>query len=377
MQMAALKNRLRQEGKPVFDFGAGEPDFATPEPIKKAGIAAIRADFTRYTAASGIPELKSAIRSSLLREQGVEVETEQVLVVPGSKFGLFALLQAVVGPGDEVILPLPYWVSYPEMVRFCGGQPVFADHLSENPRFEISAASYIDRAGPQTRAVLINSPANPSGVVMKERELLEVIDTFAARNILVIVDDCYRHILFGDLPYPAPLRLRPQYREWIAVVSSLSKSYAMTGWRIGYVIAPVLLCAAMTRICEHSLTNTCSISQKAAVTALSKDFKEISTMRHEYHRRRDLMAERLGRISGLTLRLPEGAFYCLVDFSSMLTLKGSDSDRSLARSLAEETGVITVPGSAFGASGFLRFSFATSEETIRRGMDQLEDWLAG
>ncbi|MCU0236018.1 MAG: pyridoxal phosphate-dependent aminotransferase [Acidobacteria bacterium] len=375
LKLVQIKKQLQAQGKVILDFGAGEPDFPTPENIKNAGVEAIQKDFTKYTPTSGIAELKKAIRTAYLAEQDYEAKDAQIVVSPGSKYGLFILLQAVIDPGDEVIVPLPYWVSYPEMVKFCGGAVVFADHLKAQPAFELTAASFISRCTPRTKAVIVNSPSNPTGMVMKGEELAELIAFFHKKNILVIVDDCYRKIMYGAGKYPPPLKLVPAAHEHVAVVSSLSKTYAMTGWRLGYTIVSEALAAAMTKVQEHSTSNPCSISQKAAVEALAGDQGAVLAMVEEYRRRRDYFAKRVDEIGRIAYALPDGAFYFFADFSHYIRRKKFQDDNQLAMDILEKLNIILVPGSAFGAPDHLRISYATSMQDIRAGLDKLEAYL--
>ncbi len=375
LKLVQIKKQLQAQGKVILDFGAGEPDFPTPENIKNAGVEAIQKNFTKYTPTSGIAELKKAIRTTYLVEQEYEAKDAQIVVSPGSKYGLFILLQAIIDPGDEVIVPLPYWVSYPEMVKFCGGTVVYADHLKAQPAFELTAASFISCCGPRTKAVIVNSPSNPTGMVMKEGELAELIAFFHKKNILVIVDDCYRKIMYGEGKYPPPLKLVPAAHEHVAVVSSLSKTYAMTGWRLGYTIASESLAAAMTKVQEHSTSNPCSISQKAAVEALAGDQGAVQAMVEEYRRRRDYFARRVDEIGHIAYALPDGAFYFFADFAHYIRRKKLQDDNQLAMDILEKLNIILVPGSAFGAPDHLRISYATSMQDIREGLDKLEAYL--
>ncbi len=375
LKLVQIKKQLQAQGKVILDFGAGEPDFPTPDNIKEAGIAAIRGNFTKYTPTSGIAELKKVIRATYLAEQEYEAGDAQVVVSPGSKYGLFILLQALIDPGDEVIVPLPYWVSYPEMVKFCGGSVVFADHLGGERPFELTAGSYLSRYSPRTRAVIVNSPSNPTGKVMNGGELTELIRFFHRKKVVVVVDDCYRKILYGGGKYPPPLHLEPEANEHVAVVCSLSKTYAMTGWRLGYTIAPEALASAMTKIQEHSTSNPCSISQKAAVEALAGDQAAVRDMVEEYRRRRDYFAGRVDAIGRIPYALPDGAFYFFADFSYYIRQKGFRDDSQLAMDILEKLNIILVPGSAFGAPGHLRISYATSMRDIREGLDKLEAYL--
>lgn len=375
LKLVQIKNQLQAQGKVILDFGAGEPDFPTPENIKNAGIAAIKNNFTKYTQTSGIAELKKAIQLVYLQEQGFAATEKQIVVSPGSKYSLFLLLQAVIDPGDEVIIPRPYWVSYPEMVRCCGGRVVYADHLQPGKLFELTAASYISQCSAKTKAVIVNSPANPTGKIMKGEELRQLIDFFYKKNILVVVDDCYRKIIYTDQEYPAPMNLVPAARELVAVVSSLSKTFAMTGWRIGYSIVSETLAAAMTKIQEHSTSNPCSISQKAAVEALGGDQSVVQSMVAEYRQRRDYFARRVDDIGHITYALPDGAFYFFADFSYDIANKKFQDDNQLAMDILEKLSIILVPGSAFGAPNHLRISYATSLKDIRAGLDKIEEYL--
>ncbi len=375
LKLVQIKKQLQAQGKVILDFGAGEPDFPTPENIKSAGIAAIQNNFTKYTPTSGIAELKKAIQVSYQAEQEYAAMENQIVVSPGSKYGLFLLLQAVIDPGAEVIVPLPFWVSYPEMVKFCGGRVVYADHLRSDRLFELTAASYISKYSPRTRAVIVNSPSNPTGKIMNGEELGKLIEFFYKKNILVIVDDCYRKIMYSPGKYPSPMNLVPAAREQVAVVCSLSKTYAMTGWRLGYTIAHESLAAAMTKIQEHSTSNPCSISQKAAVEALTGDQKTVQAMVEEYRRRRDYFARRVDEIGHITYALPDGAFYFFADFSHDIRNKKFSDDNQLAMDILEKLNIILVPGSAFGAPNHLRISYATSMQDIQEGLGKLEEYL--
>jgi aspartate aminotransferase len=375
LKMTQIKSQMKAQGRTVIDFGVGEPDFNTPEPIKQAGIAAISGNFTRYTPNTGIPDLKAAIRTSYAAEQGVEPAENEIIVSAGSKFSAFVLMQAVLDPGDEVILPKPYWVSYPEMAIFCGATPVYADHLKTMPMFAMTAASYIEKWTPKTKLVLINSPSNPTGMIMPEAELVAAIRFFAEKNVLVVIDDCYRSILFTGGDYPSPLKLLPEFRDRIAIVASLSKTYAMTGWRLGYTIAPAPLVAAMGKIQEHSTSNACSISQKAAVAALLGDKGAVQEMVRQYAKRRELVARKMDEIGHVRYVKPDGAFYFFADFTHWVQALKFKSDTEMAMAILDQTGVIMVAGSGFGAPGYLRLSFAASEQDLENGLNLVKNYL--
>jgi len=377
LKLLKIKNTLKKEGKDILDFGAGEPDFATPEPIKERGIEAIRDNHTKYTPVSGTPHLKEAIRKSYLKEQGFEPSDEQIIATPGSKFGLYLILQAVTNHGDEVIVPKPYWVSYPEMVNYCGGRVVYADHLNPDALFQLTAESYIEKFSPQTKAVIINSPSNPTGMIMSSGELKKIIEACLEKNIFILFDDCYRRIIYTDQKFESPLKLVPDAINNIAVISSLSKTFSMTGWRLGYTIASEYICKAMSKVQGHSSSNPCSISQQAAAGALLDEQSYIPPMVHEYRERKNYIAEKMREIGNIRFKDPAGAFYFFPDFSYYIKKMGFQDDNDFAMDILNKLNIIAVPGSAFGAPGYLRISYATSLEDIRKGMDMLGEYLKG
>ncbi len=377
LQLLKIKNTMKNQGKDILDFGAGEPDFATPDIIKERGIDAIRNNHTKYTPVTGIPELKEAIRKSYMDEQGFQPGEEQIIVTPGSKFGLYLILQAITDPGDEVIVPKPYWVSYPEIVRYSGGNVVYADHLTENSLFELTADSYIDKFSGKTKAVIINSPSNPTGMIMNSEELKKIISACVDKNIFLIFDDCYRRIIYTDENFESPLKLFPDSMENIAIVSSLSKTFSMTGWRLGYTIASEYICKAMAKLQGHSSSNPCSISQKAAVGALLDDQSYLAPMIDEYRERRDYIAGRFNEIGNISFVNPEGAFYFFADFTYYINKMGFKDDGDFAMDILNKLNIIVVPGTAFGAPNYLRISYANSLEKIREGLDKLGEYLKG
>ncbi len=374
-ELLALKSMKKEAGIDLLDFGAGEPDFSTPNSIKEAGIAAITSNRTRYTPVSGTGELKLAIAKAYRRDYDLTLSPDEILITPGSKYGLLMIMQCLIDEGDEVILPRPYWVSYPEMVKFCGGTPVYADHLNQPRPLEQKAQQYIDACSSRTRLVIINSPANPSGLCMENGEMGDLIHFFSSRGIMVVLDDCYRHIHFGALPPASPYQLVPQARHQITVVSSFSKSYAMTGWRIGYTVSCPELNRAMTTLAGHSTSNPCSISQCAATSALTGPQNDLEKMVASYRHRRDLVCQRLEAIGEIPFVKPDGTFYIFPDFSRLIPRLGLPDDNALARELLEKMDMIWAPGSAFGAPNHLRFCFAAPEDSINIGLDRLETYI--
>ena len=377
LQLLKIKNALKKEGKDILDFGAGEPDFPTPDLIKDRGIEAIRTNHTKYTPVAGTPELKNAIKQSYLAEQGFEPGDEQIIVTPGSKFGLFLILEAITDPGDEIIVPKPYWVSYPEIVRYSGGEVVYADHLNEQSLFKLTADSYIERFSPKTKAVIINSPSNPTGMIMDSAELKKIVSHCVKKNIFILFDDCYRRIIFTGQEFESPLKLFPEAIDHIAVISSLSKTFSMTGWRLGYTIGPEYICRAMARLQGHSSSNPCSISQKAAVGALLDDQSYIEPMVGEYLERRNYIAKKFEEIGNIKFVNPDGAFYFFADFTYYIKKMGFVDDGDFAMDILNKLNIIAVPGKDFGAPNYLRISFATSLENIRKGLDKLGEYLQG
>jgi len=377
LKLLKIKNTLKKQGKDILDFGAGEPDFATPDTIKQRGIEAIRDNYTKYTPVTGIPDLKDAIRKCYTEEQGFEPEDEQIIATPGSKFGLYLILQAIIDDGDEVVVPKPYWVSYPEIVNYCGGTVVYADHLKENSLFELTAESYIEKFTLKTKAVIINSPSNPTGMIMNSVELKKIVEACVQKNIFILFDDCYRRIIYSDDRFESPLKLFPDAIDNIAVISSLSKTFSMTGWRLGYTIASEYICKAMAKVQGHSSSNPCSISQKAAVGALLDDQSYIDPMVNEYRERRDYIAKTLREIGNINFVDPDGAFYFFPDFTYHIKKMGFKDDNDFAMDILNKLNTIVVPGSAFGAPNYLRISYATSLEDIRKGLDRIGEYLKG
>lgn len=377
LELLKIKNSMIKKGETILDFGAGEPDFNTPDFIKKAGIEAINDNFTKYTAVTGIPTLKEAIAKSYFREQGYSPDASEIVVTPGSKYGLFLIIQSVIDRDDEVIVPKPYWVTYPQLVGYAGGKTVFADHMKSDDLFAITADSYIEKYSARTKAVIINSPSNPTGEIMNERELKEAVQFFTKKGILIIFDDCYRKIIYTDKPFVSPLTIYPESRETVAIVGSLSKTYSMTGWRLGFTIAPEYLCKAMSKIEGHSTSNPCSISQKAAIKALDEEDGSVSDMVKEYRKRRDLITGKINEIGNLKFKVPMGAFYFFIDFSYYIDSMGFKNDTDFAMDILNKLKIITVPGSAFGAEGYLRISYAASLEILEEGFEKLKKYLKG
>jgi aspartate aminotransferase len=361
---------MRDAGIQVLSLGAGQPDFDTPEPIKEAAIAAIRRGATKYTAVGGTPDLRRAIAMKLERDNGLAIPPEDIVVSNGAKHSLYNALCVCIDPGDEVLVPAPYWVSYPEMVRIAGGVPIPV-RAREADGFRIGADLLEAAVTPRTRALILNSPSNPTGAVLGRRDLEAIADVVRRHDLLVITDEIYEKLVYDGVRHLSFAAVAPDRRSSTIVVNGVSKAYAMTGWRIGYAAAPPAIAHAMCDLQGQSTSNPCSISQAAATAALGLDDAVIAPMLAEYARRRERVIERLARLPGLRLTPPAGTFYIFPNVESILAARGLASADELAARLLSEAHVATVPGSGFGVEGYLRLSFATATETLVDALDRL------
>jgi len=374
LAMAATAKAMAAQGLDVVDFSSGEPDFDTPEPVKAAAEAAIRAGFTKYTPSSGIDELRQAIVEKLHTEQGLRYEKSQVLVSCGAKHSLYNLAEALLEAGDEIIIPTPYWVSYSDQALLNDATPVFL-RTSEANGYAINPDNLQRLVTPRTKAIIVNSPCNPTGATY-DRKTLEAIATIAVRHkILIVSDEIYEKVLYDGASHISIATLSPEVAAQTVVINGVSKAYAMTGWRIGYAAGPKDLLTAMANIQSQSTSNPCSISQKAAVAALKLGGPFTEKMVVEFDRRRRFMVDRLNSIPGVSCRMPSGAFYAFPNISGVLGRKGPagpiTSPQELANHLLKESHVAVVPGEPFGSPYHIRLSYATSMETIQRGLDRL------
>ena len=370
----AVTNRaaeLRAEGKDIIGLGAGEPDFDTPDHIKDAAIAAIKAGKTRYTAVDGTPGLKKAIIAKFKRENGLEYAANQILVSSGGKQSFFNMALAFLNDGDEAVIPAPYWVSYPDMVLVAGGEPVIIETSIEN-RFKITPEQLEAAITPKTRLFVINSPSNPSGVAYTEEELKAIGDVLRKHpNVLIATDDMYEHILWTGKPFVNIVNANPDLYDRTIVLNGVSKAYSMTGWRIGYAGGPAKLIGAMKKVQSQSTSNPASISQEAAQAALEGDQGFIAEMGKAFKERHDYLVAALNDLPGVTCLPGDGTFYAFPDFSEAIKAGGYENDLALADALLE-AGVALVPGSAFGSPGCMRLSFAVSLDTLKAAMARIE-----
>ena len=380
--VTTMAAELKAAGRDVIGLGAGEPDFDTPDNIKEAAIAAIHAGKTKYTAPDGIPELKQAICDKLLRENGLTYTTKQVSVGTGGKQTLYNALMATLNPGDEVVIPAPYWVSYPDMVLLAGGTPVAIEATLENA-FKITPDQLDAAITPKTKWFIFNSPSNPTGAGYSRDELKGLTDVLMKHpHVWVMTDDMYEHLAYDDFEFCTPAQVEPGLYDRTLTCNGVSKAYAMTGWRIGYAAGPEKLIAAMRKIQSQSTSNPCSISQWAAVEALNGTQEFLAPNNAIFKRRRDLVVSMLSAIEGVTCPVPEGAFYVYPSIAGLIgkTSKGGvkiENDEAFAKALLEETGVAVVFGAAFGLSPNFRVSYATSDENLKEACTRIQNFCAG
>ncbi len=379
LAITAKANALKAEGRDVIGFGAGEPDFDTPANIKTAAIKAIEAGFTKYTPVGGTDELKDAVIGKLKRDNALEYKRSQIVVSCGAKHSLYNLAQALFEAGDEVIIPAPYWVSYPDIVVLAGGQPVIVE-TQEKDGFKMKPEQLKAAINSRTKAVVINSPSNPTGAAYSPEELKALAAVLLNTEILVISDDIYEKIIYADFPFANIATVEPRIKDRTIVVNGVSKAYAMTGWRIGYAAGPEQIIAAISKIQSQNTSNPASISQKAAVEALNGDQDVVGQMVIEFRKRREVIVKLLNEIDGIKCLLPEGAFYVFPNVSAIYGRSFQDkkitNSTQLIDYLLDEANVATVPGAAFGSDNHIRLSYATSLKNIEEGLKRIKTAIA-
>lgn len=370
----AVSNRateLKANGKDIIDLGLGEPDFDTPQHIKDAAIKAINAGFTKYTAVDGVPGLKKAISLKFTRENNLQYQPNQILVSNGAKQSLYNMFQALLNPGDEVIIPGPYWVSYPDMAILADATPVFI-YTDMNDGFKMSAEQLAAAITPKTRLLVINSPSNPTGVAYTSAELRGLAEVLLKNpQIMIVTDDIYEHILWRDEPFTNILNVCPELYERTVVVNGVSKAYAMTGWRIGYAAGPVKIINAMKKVQSQSTSNPNSIAQIAAQAALEGDTRDLIKMVSAFKERHDYLVQALNTIEGFECLPADGTFYAFPRVQKLIEQLGMSNDIELADFILDEAEVAVVPGSAFGCDGYLRFSYATSLDNLHKAVARI------
>ena len=356
------------EGIEVFGFGAGEPDMDTPEHIKAAAIKALQEGRTKYTPSAGIPELRQAISQKLLKDNGLDYKSSQVIVSNGAKQSCFNAIAAVVNEGDEVIIPAPYWLSYPEMVRIVGGEPVFVPTREEN-NWKITPEDFENAMTPRTKMIIINSPGNPTGSIYTREELKALSEVAAEEDIYILSDEIYEKLTYDGAEHVSVASISPEAYDLTITINGFSKAYAMTGWRLGYLAAPEPIARAIDSMQSHMTSNPCSFAQYGALAALTGDQQCVVDMREEFDIRRQYMFERLTQIQGVSAVRPQGAFYVLANISALGLKSQNFADRLLSKS-----SVAVVPGVAFGDDRTVRLSYATSLDVIKSGLDRIEEF---
>jgi len=366
--ITAKAKEMKKQGLDVISFGAGEPDFDTMKNIKEAAKKAIDDGFTKYTATSGILELKQAICAKLRRDNWLDYEPKNIIVSTGAKQALFNIIMTLIDPGDEVIIPIPYWVSYEEMVRVAEGKCVF---VKPNKDLKMDSKEFEKHISLKTKMLILNSPSNPTGVIYDEKELKRIASVCLKHNITILSDEVYEKLIYDEKKHISIASVNEKMKNYVVVVNGVSKTYAMTGWRIGYAAGPEDVIKAAAKLQDHSTSNPCSIAQKAALEALTGPQDHIQKMVWEYKKRRDFMVKKLNSIKGIRANVPDGAFYVFADVSSFYggEIKGS---MEFCEKLLDEANVAVIPGIAFGDDKSVRLSYATGQEHINRGLERLQ-----
>ncbi len=378
LAITAKANAMKKAGENVISFSAGEPDFNTPENIQNSGIEAIKSGFTKYTPASGTPELKEAICKKLKADNNLDYKPSEIIVSNGGKHSLYNALMAILNPGDEVIFSIPYWVSYPELIMIAGGEPVMLQ-TSEDKEFKFSSKDLDTVKTDKTKAVILNSPNNPTGSVYTDEELQDIADWAVENNVFVISDELYEKLVYDGLKHTSIASLNENIKKLTITVNGMAKAYAMTGWRIGYTAADENIIKIMSNIQSHTTSNPNSIAQYASIEGLTGSQDSIMAMKEEFDKRRKIMADLINSIKGISCVVPKGAFYIMLNSSQLYgsEIEGMKIDSSVdfANLLLEKCKVAVVPGVAFGDDKYVRLSYATSAENINEGLNRVKELL--
>jgi aspartate aminotransferase len=368
LSIDAKAKAMKAEGIDVCGFGAGEPDFDTPEHIKAAAVAALEGGFTKYTPSAGLPELRQAIAEKLEADNEISYRPSQIVVSSGAKHSCYNAILATCQTGDEVLIPSPYWVSYPDMVRLAGAEPVIVPTTERNG-WKMRASDFENAMTPRTKMLILNSPGNPTGSVYTREELEGIVEVAAEEDIYILSDEIYEKLVYDETKHVSIASLSKEAYDLTITVNGFSKAYAMTGWRLGYLAAPEAVAKAVDSIQSHSTSNPCSFAQKGAVAALKGDQQPLADMRDEFSMRRNYMYDRITKIPNITAVKPEGAFYILVNISQLGLSSQNFADRLLSKA-----NVAVIPGAAFGDDRTIRLSYATSIDIIKKGLDRFQDF---
>ncbi len=374
LAITAKAKSLKAEGYDVIGLGAGEPDFNTPQNIIDAAINSMNEGQTKYTAAAGLPELKEEIVRKFQKDQGLDYEASQIIVTNGAKHGLYTLFQVLLDEGDEVIIPTPFWVSYPEQVKLADGVPVYVDGLEEN-EFKITPEQLRQAITAKTKAVIINSPSNPTGMIYTEEELKAIGEVCLEHNILIISDEIYEKLVYGEAKHVSIATLSPQLKEATIIINGVSKSHSMTGWRIGYAAGNKDIITAMTNLASHSTSNPTTTAQYGAIEAYRGSQDALTEMNQAFQHRLNIIHQKLTEIPGFSCLKPKGAFYLFPNAKKAAELTGYKNVDEFAAALLEEALVAVIPGSGFGTDDYLRLSYATSLENLEKAVDRIHQFV--
>lgn len=374
LEITAKAKELREQGHDVIGLGAGEPDFNTPDYILQGAYEAMKAGYTKYTPSGGLQTLKEAIIDKIARDQHLHYQPSEVIVCSGAKHALYVLFQAILDEGDEVIIPTPYWVSYPEQVRLAGGNPVFIKGLEAN-QYKINAEELEGAITPRTKAIIINSPSNPTGMIYTQEELLAIGEICLKHNIVIVSDEIYEKLVYDGNKHISIAQLSPELKKQTIIINGVSKSHSMTGWRIGYALGSEKLIKAMTNLASHSTSNPTSIAQYAALTAYTDSQEEVEAMRKQFEQRLNIIYAKLITIPGFTCIKPQGAFYLFPNVSEAAKLAGYETVDDFAKGLLEEEKVAVVPGAGFGEDNNIRLSYATSLDVLEEAIVRMSRFM--
>lgn len=374
LAITAKAKELREQGYDVVALAAGEPDFNTPQPIIDEAYRAVNEGWTKYTPSGGLPRLKQDVVEQFRKGLDLSYETNQIFIGTGAKHVLYSLFQTVLNPGDEVIIPAPYWVSYPEQVKLAGGKAVIP-HTSEENHFKLTPESLDEAISENTKAVILNSPSNPTGMLYQAEELKALGEVCLKNDIIIVSDEIYNHLIYGDAKHVSIAQLSPQLKEQTIVINGVSKTYAMTGWRIGYAAGNAKVITAMTNLASHSTSNPATVSQFAAMAALEGSQEVVEEMRREFEKRLDVSYDKLVKIPGVTCIKPQGAFYLFPNVKEAAKKCGFDHVSDWVKALLDEQKVAIIPGEGFGSPDNVRLSYATSLENIEEALKRIEAFI--
>lgn len=376
LAITAKAKELKAQGQDVIGLGAGEPDFNTPGHIIDAAFQSMKEGQTKYTPSAGLPKLKEEIAQKLKRDQGIEYKPSEIIVASGAKHALYTLFQAILDEGDEVIVPIPYWVSYPEQVKLAGGIPVYVEGREEND-FKVTKEQLEESITAKTKALIINSPSNPTGMIYSSDELREIGEVCLENDVLIVSDEIYEKLVYGNARHISIAELSPELKEQTIIINGVSKSHSMTGWRIGYAAGNEKIIKAMTNLASHSTSNPTTTAQFGAIAAYSGPQDEVEEMRAAFEERLNIIYDKLVAIPGVTCLKPDGAFYLFPNVRRAAELTGYSSVDDFVEALLEEALVAVVPGSGFGADDYIRLSYATSLDQLEKAIERIHKFVEG